>query len=80
MVERYSKTAAAIFFVCSASSAVAQTSHCMSVGNNMVQCTSPNGAVTDCVQTGSNMAQCTEVVSPQTTPQATYPDGGAALG
>lgn len=80
MVERYSKTVAAIFLACAASSAIAQTSHCMSVGNNMVQCTSPNGAVTNCVQTGSNMAQCTEVLSPNAAPQATYPDGGAALG
>ena len=52
---------AAILFVLAscASSASAQTSQCMSMGPDMVNCQNSNGSTTNCMAMGGTMATCT---------------------
>lgn len=59
-----------------ASSAAAQTTHCMRMGSDMVNCTGPDGSNTNCMRMGADMATC------QTTGGTSYnsSDGGAAAG
>lgn len=65
----------------SATAALGQTANCMSIGPDMVQCTTPQGAVTNCVRNGPTMSSCTQVVPPMTSnSSAPHSDAGTALG
>ena len=69
------KSSLLLGLTCVGSSASAQTSTCMRMGDNMVQCHSADGSSTNCIGMGDTMASCTT-----TGGYDSYNDGGAALG
>lgn len=72
-------TATSFALLAMATSAAAQTSNCIRVGPDMVQCYAPDGSSTNCMRMGNDMASCT-TMGAAGSGTSSESDGGSALG
>lgn len=73
------RTAAVMAFLSITGSASAQTTNCMSMGSNMVNCNSSDGSNTNCMSMGGTMVTCNTTGGPKPM-QSDIGDGGDTTG
>lgn len=74
------KFAISLALLSCSSNLLAQTSSCMSMGSDMVNCHNSNGSTTNCISMGADMATCTTTGDNSRITTGSQPDSGTALG